>query len=137
MTELQSLSYKILPILVLLGGCAVQQTESFEPYAVEITDQKAYSNDLWHCREYALNYLNKRSSVSPSQVAQEGLRTGMSDLGYSAISPTAPALGALGGASSEVLSELGLNSVDARRIISKCMTLKGQKSNNYLSIDPN
>ena len=69
-------------------------------------------------------------------MAQEGATKGFNDLGYSAISPLAPALGALGGASGEALSELGLDSRDAKKIITVCLHDKGQTNNLYHVYDP-
>ena len=125
-------------ILISLGllGCATQIASKFTPNVVEIKDQVAFNNDLNTCRQYALDFLSGKSSLDASQMAQEGATKGLNDLGYSAISPLAPALGALGGASGEALSELGLDSRDAKKIITVCLHDKGQTNNLYHVYDP-
>jgi hypothetical protein len=135
-----SLSVKILAwglLLTTLLGCASQQVSVFTPFTPVINNHEAFDNDLIICRGYSQEYLSGRASVEPSQVLQEGVRAGFGDLGYSAISPTAPALGALGGASGEIISELGLNSLEAKKIVSWCMHDRGQILNNYSVYDPN
>lgn len=126
----------ILLLTLGLVGCAPQIADRFTPFTVEVTDQKAFESDLKTCRDYAKVYLSERDSVNPSQVAQKGATEAFSNFGYTAVSPYAPALGALGGASGEALSELGLNSEEAKKIISVCLHDKGQLSNSYHIYDP-
>lgn len=126
-----------LLLIITLSGCASQTVSTFIPFTVEVRSQQALSQDLDICRRYAQDYLSGRSSINPSQVAQEGLRAGMGSLGYLPLAPTAPALGALGGASSETLSELGLDSQEGKKIVSICLHDKGQKSDQYHVYDPN
>lgn len=125
-------------VLFALGlfGCAPQIADRFSPFVVEVTDQIALQNDIQTCHEYAKAYLSGKSTLDASQIAQEGATKGFSDLGYSAVSPFAPALGALGGASGEIVSELGLDSAEAKKIITVCLHDKGQQSNSYHIYDP-
>lgn len=128
--------YLILPILITLSGCASQTVKDFTPFTVEIKNDQVYQNDLSLCRSYAKAYLDGRAGLDASQIAREGATAGLSNLGYSVLSPAAPALSALGGASGEAVSELGLSSVEAKRIIVNCLYAKGTDSKAYLVLDP-
>lgn len=125
-------------LFLLLGliGCAPQIVGNFTPYAVEVSNSDVFKSDLQICRKYAKDYLSGKDSLDASQIAQEGATAGFNDLGYSAISPIAPALGALGGASGEVLNQLGLNSSDGKKIVTVCLHDKGQMNNSYHIYDP-
>ena len=119
------------------AACATKITSEFVPYTPELNQPSVFTEDLGLCRKYALDYLSTKGNINPSQIAQEGLREGSSKMGYIALSPWAPALGALGAASAETLSQLGLDSKEAKKIISVCMHDKGQKSGAYSVFDPN
>lgn len=138
-TERVSLFYKILTLtaLVVLAGCAKETAANFTPFTVEIVSKQALAQDLDICRRYAGDYLSGRSSIDASQVAQEGARAGLGSLGYLPLAATAPALGALGGASGEALSELGLDSQEAKKVVTICLHDKGQKTDMYHVYDPN
>lgn len=88
------------------------------------------------CRSYAKDYLSGRGSIDVSQVAQEGLQGGLKQAPTAVLTPYAPALGALGNASTEIVSELGLDSQETRKIIAWCMHDKGLQ-NGYSVFDPN
>lgn len=135
-TATKSLSAKYLVLLVFLGGCAERITSGYTPYTVEIKDQALFNNDLQACRNYALQYLRDQGGLKPSEMAQEGATEGLNKMGYVVVSPLAPVLGALGGASGEAMTQLGLNSVKGKKIVASCMKSKGDKSGNYLTIDP-
>lgn len=127
---------RVLFLTFSLFGCASQIASNFTPYIVEVKSQAALYQDLDICRRYAIDYLSGRSVINPSQVTQKGATEAFSNFGYTVISPLAPALGALGGASGEALSELGLNSEEAKKIITICLHDKGQRSDNYHVYDP-
>lgn len=127
---------RYLFLTVLLSGCASQTAQTFQPFVVEVKDDSIYKADLSQCRLYAMEYLNGRQALDASQIVREGATAGLSDLGYSILSPAAPALGALGGASGEAVSELGLSSAETKRIIVNCLYAKGNDSKAYLVLDP-
>lgn len=118
-------------------GCVQSEVEGFTPYTPEIRELSTFYSDLSTCRLHALRYLNEKGNINPSQIAQEGAREGSSKLGYIALSPWAPVLGALGAASAETLSQLGLDSKDSKKIIAVCMHDKGVHHNLYSVYDPN
>jgi len=130
---------KIIPLLslVLISGCASKMAQEFVPYTVELKSADTFREDLGACRGYALHYLIKKGGLDVSQIAQEAATEGSSKLGYMVLSPFAPALGALGAASAETLTQLGLNSQEAKKIISLCMHDKGLKHGMYHTLDPN
>ena len=133
------MSGKVLLLLlsVLLSGCANRIAQEFVPYTVELKSADTFREDLGACRGYALHYLIKKGGLDVSQIAQEAATEGSSKLGYMVLSPFAPALGALGAASAETLTQLGLNSQEAKKIIATCMHDKGLKHGMYLTLDPN
>lgn len=120
-----------------LLGCASKITSEFVPYTVELKSGDTFREDLGACRGYALHYLIKKGGLDVSQIAQEAATEGSSKLGYMVLSPFAPALGALGAASAETLTQLGLNSQEAKKIIATCMHDKGLKHGMYHTLDPN
>lgn len=115
----------------------MRQATEFVPYTVELKSGDTFREDLSACRGYALEYLIKKGGLDASQIAQEAATEGSSKLGYVVLSPFAPALGALGAASAETLSQLGLDSKEAKKIIATCMHDKGLKHGMYLTLDPN
>lgn len=126
-----------LIFLLILGGCATETASQFVPYTVEIKKEATFKNDLVLCRSYALNYLKERDYLNGSEIVREGATAGLGNLATSVVSPTATALAALGGASGEALSELGLNGLEAKKIIANCLHDKGLRSGDYLTLDPN
>lgn len=126
--------YLILSLL-LLAGCTTEQVIKFEPYApkAEIKSQFAYVVDLADCRNYALDYLNNKSSLDPLSVAGSAAQGSLSNLTTSVAT-----VGLSGGgyAASEALSELGLNSNAGKKIVAICMHDKGQASGMYHIYDP-
>ena len=127
-----------LSLLISLGGCVSNEINNFTPYAplAEIKDQTVFNNDLKICREYAQNYINGKSVISPSQTASEGLQSALKSAGSLLTSPISPAISGLGGASGEALNELGMNGSFAKKIVANCMHDKGSKSGAYSIYDP-
>lgn len=133
---LKSLYYKLLtltPLLLFLGCSGVS---NYTPYTVGILDAQGYAKDLKLCRQYGQEYLQGKSSVDPIQVASEGAQGALSGLGYLPISPFSPALSGLGKGSSEGLSELGVTTSDAKKVIALCMADHARTSGNYKIYDP-
>jgi hypothetical protein len=122
---------------LLLSGCATKVATSFVPYAVEVQDRQVYNADLDKCHTYALDYLTKKNSLDVSEVASAGARSALGNVASIAVSPAAVGLSGLGGSSSEALSEFGLNSEQAKKIIAWCMHDKGAASGKYVIYDPN
>lgn len=126
--------YLILSLLVLTG-CATEQVSKFEPYApkAEIKSQFAYVVDLANCRNYALDYLNNKSSLDPLSVAGSAAQGSLSNL---TTSITTVGVSGGGYAVSEALNELGLNSDTGKKVVAICMHDKGQASGMYHIYDP-
>lgn len=130
--------YLILAIF-LLTGCASQTIETFQPFSPkeEMKDNKAYQADLITCQLEAKEYLSGRSGLDGNQIASEALQKGFSNLGTGIASPTVPGVYALGGASSEALSELGLSAQDVKKVLAWCLHDHGVASGAYHIYDPN
>lgn len=116
-------------LIFLLAGCA--SVDSYAPYVREIKDQAALDRDKSLCLTYARDY---RTPLSPKAIAGAGTQGTLSNLGTAAISPLATALAGAGRASSEFISEIGLNDADQVRIYNRCLCIKGEQSGNYLAL---
>lgn len=132
---------KITTLTIILGlftsGCATQTAQTFQPFVAEVKDQQALSNDLSVCQTIALDYLGTIQGVDPQKLTSEGLQSTLNGASYFAIHPLAPLFAGAGGVGGEALKEFGLNSTDAKKVISLCLHDKGQKSDKYHVYDPN
>jgi hypothetical protein len=128
----------ILP-LFLLAGCAGVFTSSVPTMAVftpEVYDKYAYTVDLDTCRQYALDPSAQRG-FSYKAIGKSGIQGGASNLSGAAVSLLVPALGALGGVTTEALEEFGLTDTRQRAIFVKCLDKKTEMDHSALVLEPN
>jgi hypothetical protein len=113
-----------------LSGCA----NAPAPLAFEVTDPVAFLRDFDMCKGYAAQ---GRQSFSVGSIATAGAKAGLGSAPAAAVNPIVPAIAALGGASGEALAELNLLGTTERRLVTRCMERKGDKSGAYFVLDPN
>lgn len=99
----------------------------------DVHDAKQWAADLDWCRGKALAYPNRFSAAKIGEQAGKG---GASNLAGAAVNPLVPALGALGGATSEGLEELGLTDIAQQRVFVKCLDKVTDKDNSALVLEP-
>jgi uncharacterized membrane protein len=119
---------------VILLGLFLSACAPYSPYAVEISDQTLFTADLKTCQTYAASY---RAGFSLGGIASAAAEGAANNAPAAAVNPLVPVLGALGGATSATISGLDLMDSSQRKIVARCMTLKGERSRAYLVIDPN
>jgi len=139
MTGYKFLFNKIIvgTLLLIVSGCSKAAVEGFTPYTPEIRDKELFIKDLGVCRGHALNYLLINNNLDVSEIASSGATKAVSNAGTGIVNPLIPGLYGLGGASGELLRQLGLDSQDAKKIITICMHDKGLQSKEYSVFDPN
>ena len=135
MTVLKSLLASLS--LLLVAGCTTETINSFQPFAVDLHSPFAYVADLQVCRTAALRYNDTQTAFDPLGVASSGVRAGLGNLASAAVSPVAPVISTVGGSSSEVIAQFGLDTQTVKKIITWCMHDKGQASGAYHIFDPN
>ena len=127
---------------LLLTGCATTEVKEFTPFvpSVQLKNSSTlvtFYNTLQECRADAVEYLDGKTSISPVDVSKKGLQQGLSNLGTGVVNPVIPGLYSLGGASGEVLDELGLNSVSGKKIVAWCMKDHGDQTKLWTVYDLN
>jgi hypothetical protein len=124
--------------LFLLAGCAAQSVQTFTPFVpkAEMKSQATFDVDLAACRAYALEYLSGKSDLDPVSVASATAQGALSNLAEIAVSPVATGLSGVGSGSSEITSELGLNSNEGKKVVAVCLHDRGERSGAYHVMAP-
>ena len=121
-----------LLVLIWLSGCV--GVAQYQPYIKDIKDPVALAKDQGVCLGYAQAY---KPVLSASAIATAGVQGGAGNLAGAAINPLVPVLGAVGGAGSELLSQIGILNNDQRRVFLLCLAHRGLRSGAYDVLDPN
>jgi hypothetical protein len=100
----------------------------------ELKSEPAFTSDLALCRSYAAQ---GRQVFSAGDIATAGAKSALENAPGAAVSLAVPAIAALGASASEALSELNLLGTTERRLVTRCMERKGDKSGAYFVLDPN
>lgn len=108
--------------------------EGYHPYVGDIENQAILDKDEADCASYAKAYSTPLDVDAISSAAVQG---GARNASGAALNALVPVLGAAGGASSELLSEVGLLNDDKRKVFLRCLDHRGVKSGAYNVMDPN
>lgn len=117
--------------MIILTGCT--SLANWQPYVREVTDRDRYAADADLCRQYALDY---KPGLSLEAVGSGAMRGAAANAAGGALEPLVPAVGALGGATGEVISGLDLLSADAKKVFVICLRSKTEKDGSALVLDP-
>lgn len=122
----------VVGLTIILSGCGF--ASGYTPYIQDITDQTVLARDEVACRDYALAY---HTPVDLNSILTGAAQGGARNVASAAINPIIPVLGAAGGATSEILSQLGVLNNDQLRVFLRCLEHRGERSRAYSVMDPN
>ena len=121
-----------LVLLVIVGGCA--SVDSYSPYVVDISQPDVLIVDEKQCLAAADAYT---APLNLNAVASGAAQGAANNASGAALNPLVPVLGAAGGATSALLSGLGVLNNDQRRVFLLCLSHRGERSHAYNVVDPN
>lgn len=117
---------------IFLSGCA--SVADYRPYVVDVVDPATLARDERECLAAAEAY---SAPLSIGAIANGAAQGASNNASGAALNPLVPVLGAAGGATSVLLSEIGLLNNDQRRVFLLCLSHRGERSRAYDVIDPN
>lgn len=124
--------FAVVGLVLLLSGCGF--AAGYQPYVQDIIDPAALASDELACRDYALAY---QTPLNLNSILTGAAQGGTKNVASAAINPIIPVLGAVGGGTSELLSQLGVLNDDQRRVFLRCLEHRGERSRAYNVMDPN
>lgn len=124
--------FAAVALAFILSGCGF--ASGYQPYIQDITDHAALAEDEIACRDYALAY---HTPIDLNSILTSAAQGGARNASGAALNPLVPILGAAGGATSEVLSQLGVLNNDQLRVFLRCLEHRGERSHAYNVMDPN
>jgi hypothetical protein len=105
-------------------------------YVPKINQPEVFTRDLDECRGYALDPKAK-TGLDAGKLTEKGLEGGASNASGAALKLLVPALGALGGLTTEMLSELGISTGRPKAIFVKCLDILTRDDHSALVLEPN
>lgn len=124
-----------LALAAFLAGCGSVAT--YQPYVGDVDPNggaAALTADEASCLKPALAYVHP---LDPGEIASAAAQGGARNASGAALNPLVPVLGAAGGATSELFSELGILNDDQRKVFLRCLDHRGERSGKYSVMDPN
>lgn len=124
--------HALTPLLLLALAACASPTEA--PYAVNVTDQKAFTADKAQCAEFAKAY---HAPLSWASIGEAFVKGAASNSASGAISILVPVIGGAGQATTTALDELDVLTGSQRQVFLKCMDLTTQRDRSALVLEPN
>ena len=118
--------------LLFLLGCST--LDGYQPFVADVSQPSVLLADESHCLRIAQSYSAPLSIGTIGTAAVEGAGN---NLAGAALNPLVPVLGAAGGASSALFTDLDLLSTGQRRVFLRCLDKRSELTHAYVVLDPN
>lgn len=120
---------------LLLSAC-VSPYAPYSPYVVEIqgdAGQAKLKADTTLCQGYSQDY---SPGLSLGEISSGAIKGAATNAPGAAVNPLVPVIGAVGGATTALITGLDLLDDQRRRIVVECLKQKGNRTGLYLVLDP-